>query len=306
MIQTIIQIMAQVLFFWRRDAKGDVEAAFSLKDQVQACRAYARAAGYKVVSSFRERRDGKGPRRPQFEKLLQAARNGQVDVVYVYDAARLSREPRMDRRDECGGPPRRCSATEQVVESSEFRAFCEGVSQPITEHSGSELPVAIYCRDATHRPEESTLDAQVAAVVEQAEADGERVDPIYIYQDLGSGLALDRPGLGQLCRVVLDGKVRAVYADKPHRLSRHFPHLVALKATFASAGVELRYVRRPVTGTRSPSRDCNDRVDSSEPREVKDELFTAIQLVFDLSNAGWDMGSIAALLNEMGFMSEDS
>lgn len=91
MIQIIIQIMTQVLFFWRRGAKGDLEPTFSRDGQDQACQVCARKAGFTVASNFRERRDSNGPPRPEFEKLMQAARDGQVDVVYVYDSGRSSR-----------------------------------------------------------------------------------------------------------------------------------------------------------------------------------------------------------------------
>ena len=81
-------------------------------------------------------------------------------------------------------------------------------------------------------------------------------------------------------------------------------HFVALQALFASADVELRYVRHPVTGIRSPSPDRNDSIGSSEPR-VKGGSCTEVHLLLLLANAGWDVGSIAALLNEL-VQSEDS
>ena len=64
----MIKIIIEMLFFWRRGAKGDASVALSLKEQEQACRAYARAAGYKVVAGVRERRGGQGPRGSEFEK----------------------------------------------------------------------------------------------------------------------------------------------------------------------------------------------------------------------------------------------
>lgn len=93
-IQIIIRIMAQVLAFWCRGAKGDVKAEVAIDEQIQACQVRARVAGYKDVSIYRERR-------PEFKRLLQAARNGEVDVVYVYDGDRSSRK-RLHRDDPMG------------------------------------------------------------------------------------------------------------------------------------------------------------------------------------------------------------
>lgn len=305
MIQIIIQTVTKVLF-WRRGAKNDSGAALSLKEQERLCREFAQQAGYSVVATFRERRGGKGPRRPEFEKLEQAARDGKVDVVYVYDCTRLSRKLRTDRRDKWCRLLRRFLAMEDIAESSEYRASREVVSKPIPEHAYAELPVAIYARDATHRPEESTLAAQVAACVKQAEEDGERVDPVYIYRERGSGRSLDRSLLGRLREAVQAGKVRAVYVYKPSCLSRRSAHLVALEATFASAGVALRCVQGAVTGIGSPRHDRSDSMGSGSPRDVNDESFTAVKLVFELSNAGWTCDNIAGALNELVFQSEDS
>lgn len=290
MIQNITQIIAQVLFFWRRGAEDGVEAAFSLDEQDQAGQGCARAAGHKVVSSFRERRGGKGKRRPHLEQLVQAARDGNVDVVYVYDGARSPRELLTDRRDECCGPSRRCSATEQI-----------------TERADSALPVAIYCRNATRNPEDSNLDAQVAACVEQAEADGERVDPLYVYREWGSGLNFDRALLSSLRAAVQAGKVRAVYVRSPDRLSRSYPHLALLVEEFASAGVELRCVQRAVGKADSHGRAPYgyDRHYRQEPDE--EDGAEAVQpgtLMLELAKAGWHPSRIAAHLNRMELPSE--
>ena len=192
------------------------------------------------------------------------------------------------------------------MKSSDICAACGGTGKPITEWPDSRLPVAIYARHAGHLPEESTFEAQIAACVKQAKEDGEFVGSAYIYQDQGSGLVLDRPGLGDLVSVVLAGAVRAVYTYEPSRVSRRPAHLMALRTVFESVGVDLRYVRCPVTGIRASSPDRDDSMGSSEPRKVKDELFAAVTLGFELANSGWDVGSIAALLTELVFQADSS
>ena len=297
MIQIIIQIMTQVLFFWRRGAKGGAEAEVSLDKQDQARQVYARVAGFTVASSFRERREGKGRPRPEFEKLVEASRDGKVDAVYVSDGARSPRELLTDRRGECCGPSRRCAAMEQNAGSSEFRAHCEGISGPIVEPADSELPVAIYCRVVTLRTEPNTLDAQFRKCVEQAEKDGERVDPLYIYRERGSGLNFDRALLGRLREAVRAGKVRAVYVRSPDRLSRSYPHLALLVEEFASAGVELRFVQRAVGKAHSHGRasygcDRHYRQEPNEEDGTESEVFNSgplmLQLaMIELAKAGW-------------------
>ena len=278
MIQNIIQIMAQVLCFWRRGAKGDAESALL-------------------------------PPRPGFEKLLQAVRNGEVDVVYVYGGARSPREFRMTQSDERCGSPQRCSAMEDIAKSNAFRASGAGIGQPIAEHADSELPVAIYCRNATRHPEDSTLDAQVAACVEQAEADGERVDPLYVYREWGSGLNFDRALLGRLREAVQAGKVRAVYVYSPYRLSRNFRHLVLLGEEFASAGVELRFVQGAVNVASSLvcALDEYYRRSLAEPSEkgvAGGEVVNSVERMFELASAGESCAQIADRLNRMGLPSE--
>ena len=311
MIQIIIQIMTHVLFFWRRGVKGGVEAAFSLDEQDQACQVCARKAGFTAASNCRERWDGKGPPRPEFEQLVQAVRDSKVDVVYVHDGGSSSRKLRTYRRDEWCSPLRRCSVMEQIAESSEYQASLEAVSKPIAEQSDAELPVAVYCREQMHRQDDSTLDAQVRECVEQAHEDGERVDPVYVYRERGSGLDIDRALLGRLREAVQAGKVRAVYLRSPDRLTRSLRNQALLEEEFASAGVELRFVQGAVGKAGSLVRALYDydhygRMEPSMEDGARGEEFNAVELMFKLARAGWSCARIAAELNRMELPSESS
>ncbi len=102
---------------------------------------------------------------------------------------------------------------------------------------------AAYAREARADPEQSALEAQVDACVHQADEDAEPpIGDDYIFRDQSSGVQLDRRELDQLRRAVQAGEVSVVYVYSPDRLSRSLEHLVLLRAEFASAGVEIRFV----------------------------------------------------------------
>ena len=110
----------------------------------------------------------------------------------------------------------------------------------------TERHTAVYTREAAVQPEQSSLDAQVEACVCQADQDGEPpVGADYVFRDQGSGLRLDHPGMNRLRRAVQAGEVGVLYVRSPDRLSRSIANFALLRAEFASAGVEIRFVEGP-------------------------------------------------------------
>ena len=66
----------------------------SLEAQEKACSEFAQEMGFTELEFvYRERGSGSGPDRPEFARLMQAARDGQMECVVVYDLSSLSRDP---------------------------------------------------------------------------------------------------------------------------------------------------------------------------------------------------------------------
>lgn len=105
--------------------------------------------------------------------------------------------------------------------------------------------VAIMARVSTDQQERegTSLDTQIEQCMRQAELDGEAVNHDYVYREQWSGADINRPVLTLLRQAVQNGEIRVVYAYSPDRLSRDPLHLLTLMEEFASAGVELRFVR---------------------------------------------------------------
>ena len=78
----------------RSGAQDDVEARKSLDAQEEYCKEYAAEAGFDVDSAhvYREIGDGSGSDRPELERMLLAAEDGQIRAVIVYRMHRLCRD----------------------------------------------------------------------------------------------------------------------------------------------------------------------------------------------------------------------
>ena len=76
----------------RISADDNVEAAGSLEAQEKACLAFAQEMGFMApVCVYQER--GSESDRPEFARLMQAAREGQIDCVVMYDFGLPTVEP---------------------------------------------------------------------------------------------------------------------------------------------------------------------------------------------------------------------
>ena len=84
MIQTIIQFLVRTLFFWHRGAEDGSEVAPSLEERGQVDPARMRLATYSRVSTCGQRRSGDDQNRQEFERLLPAAHDSQVEFVLMH------------------------------------------------------------------------------------------------------------------------------------------------------------------------------------------------------------------------------
>ena len=77
--------------YLRTSAQNDEEAIRSLDAQEEYCKPYAAEAGFDVDSAhvYREIGDGSGSDRPELQRLLQAAEDGQIKTLILYRMHRL-------------------------------------------------------------------------------------------------------------------------------------------------------------------------------------------------------------------------
>ena len=80
-------------FFLRSSAHDDAEAKNSFEAQETSCSEVLQEIGcMEPASVYRERGSTSDPDRPELGRLMQAASDGQIDVVVVRDYSRLSRD----------------------------------------------------------------------------------------------------------------------------------------------------------------------------------------------------------------------
>jgi site-specific DNA recombinase len=83
----------RAVIYIRVSDKSQVDG-YSLEDQERACREYAQARGWNILQVYAD--EGRSAyldvRRPQFEALLEAARQRQFDVVIIYKFDRFARK----------------------------------------------------------------------------------------------------------------------------------------------------------------------------------------------------------------------
>jgi len=78
---------------YARVSTGIQGEGYSLATQIESCRRYAAAHGYRVVREFSEQQSGELLRRRQMNKLLEYAREDDVQVVVAHDLDRFTRNP---------------------------------------------------------------------------------------------------------------------------------------------------------------------------------------------------------------------
>ncbi len=107
--------------------------------------------------------------------------------------------------------------------------------------------IALYARvSSEQQAQQATIESQIAALRQRAEADGHLVLPNDIYTDEGfSGATLIRPALERLRDRVAEGAVEMLYVHSPDRLARRYAYQVLLLDEFKSRGVQVVFLLGP-------------------------------------------------------------
>ena len=111
------------------------------------------------------------------------------------------------------------------------------------------MRAAIYARVSTGRQErDQTIDSQVAALRQWAEAHGHDLQARHVFIDEGcSGARLDRPGLDRLRDAAREGEIDLIAVYTPDRLARRYAYQILLLEEFRKAGCAVEFVERPIS-----------------------------------------------------------
>ncbi len=110
-----------------------------------------------------------------------------------------------------------------------------------------ERPALILTRVSTgHQEEGYSLQTQREQCRLYAQTHGFVV--VAEFEDIKSGMSLDRNGLSEARRLIQRGEVAAIIVFSPDRLTRSIAHAVLLREEFRRCGVELHYVTRGLLG----------------------------------------------------------
>lgn len=107
--------------------------------------------------------------------------------------------------------------------------------------------IALYARvSSEQQAQQATIESQIVALRQRAEADGHLVLPSDIYTDDGfSGATLIRPALERLRDRAAEGAVEILYVHSPDRLARRYAYQVLLLDEFRSHGVQVVFLLGP-------------------------------------------------------------
>jgi len=107
--------------------------------------------------------------------------------------------------------------------------------------------VALYARvSSEQQAQQATIESQVVALRQRAQADGHIVLPNDIYTDDGfSGATLVRPALERLRDRVAEGGIETLYVHSPDRLARRYAYQVLLLDEFRVRGVQVVFLLGP-------------------------------------------------------------
>jgi len=108
-------------------------------------------------------------------------------------------------------------------------------------------PVGLYARvSSEQQAQQATVQSQIAALKQRAEADGHVILPNDIYVDDGfSGATLVRPALERLRDRAAEGGLDLLYVHSPDRLARRYAYQVLLLDEFRSRDVEVVFLLGP-------------------------------------------------------------
>jgi site-specific DNA recombinase len=107
--------------------------------------------------------------------------------------------------------------------------------------------VALYARvSSEQQAQQATVESQIAALKQRAEADGHLVLPHDIYVDDGfSGATLVRPALERLRDRVAESGLDVLYVHSPDRLARRYAYQVLLLDELKNHGAQVVFLLGP-------------------------------------------------------------
>ena len=113
------------------------------------------------------------------------------------------------------------------------------------------MKAAIYCRVSTEdqKREGTSLGSQLETCLKRAQELDYETSEEYIFQEVWSGLTLERPKLTNLRDWARQGEVSAVIVYSTDRLSRDPVHLLLLADEFEKKGIALIFVTEPLDNT---------------------------------------------------------
>ncbi len=110
----------------------------------------------------------------------------------------------------------------------------------------NSIRAAIYARVSSEQQAAAhTIESQLAALSERAQADGLQVPPERQFLDDGySGATLVRPAMDRLRDLVALGGVDRIYVHSPDRLARNYAYQVLLIDEWCRAGIDVIFLNR--------------------------------------------------------------
>ena len=111
-----------------------------------------------------------------------------------------------------------------------------------------EIRTALYARVSSEQQASAhTIESQLAALSERAQADGVPIPPERQFVDDGySGATLVRPALDHLRDLVMAGVIDRIYVHSPDRLARNDAYQVLLVDEWRRAGIDIVFLNRPL------------------------------------------------------------
>ena len=110
----------------------------------------------------------------------------------------------------------------------------------------NSIRAAFYARVSSEQQATAhTIESQIAALSERAQADGSPVPPERQFVDDGySGATLVRPAMDRLSDLAAIGGVERIYVHSPDRLARNYAYQVLLIDEWRRASVEIVFLNR--------------------------------------------------------------
>jgi len=112
----------------------------------------------------------------------------------------------------------------------------------------NKIRAAFYARvSGEQQAAAHTIESQIAALSERAQADGVPVPPERQFLDDGyTGATLIRPAMDRLRDLAAVGGIDRIYVHSPDRLARNYAYQVLLIEEWRRTGVDIVFLNRPL------------------------------------------------------------